>query len=686
MASRTRIKLSEEQSLFIKEALLGKNILVDACIGSGKTTAIQKLCNKYDSNKNILYLTYNKLLKIDAKTKIRKKNILVQNYHGFAYIALNKIEKKPRGQSILIQEFLNKRPKIPIYDVLIIDEYQDIYEEASELLKYIKSFNPSMQIIAVGDMEQKIYDYTILDVISFMKDFLEDYIKLEFTKCFRLSEDIASMLGRIWHKKIVGVNEKCIVEEMDINKTISLLSKQRPSDILCLGKSRGQRDILLNKLESKYPKKFNKNTVYAKISDNESSDGSAKPNSNSAIFTTYDSSKGLEKKICVLCDFTEKYWSTRMEMPNNRYEILRNIFCVAASRGKERIIFLKPNNDNDENSRTLSEKTLSTYISTNHNFKNFEMSTMFDYKYKEDIKKCFEQLKIEKIEREDTSIISINSLDGLIDLSPCIGNYQEAMFFNNYNINKAIQSKLCMEEINKQLNKPDNKYTSIEDIEYLEYITIKKVSEKYEREISSISLDEKILYMTSLDTKQERYKKQVKVPFVSEVQRNLIENRIKTLLNKNEKVQVECKIYFAFQDGEIGRFRAIGYCDVIKDDIVYELKFVSELVHEHFLQCACYMISLGLEKGILWNTKDNTMYCITIPNKKTFLDNVVRTITKGIIKEYYDPFKDIYQYDDNNKLISITSRRAIHEYRENRKQNNKNIDEVLSYSILKTFY
>ena len=38
------IVLSDEQQLFIEQAQKGRNILVDACIGSGKTTAIQKLC------------------------------------------------------------------------------------------------------------------------------------------------------------------------------------------------------------------------------------------------------------------------------------------------------------------------------------------------------------------------------------------------------------------------------------------------------------------------------------------------------------------------------------------------------------------------------------------------------------------------------------------------------------------
>ena len=38
-------RLSDEQEKFINTALTGKNILVDACIGSGKTTSIQALCN-----------------------------------------------------------------------------------------------------------------------------------------------------------------------------------------------------------------------------------------------------------------------------------------------------------------------------------------------------------------------------------------------------------------------------------------------------------------------------------------------------------------------------------------------------------------------------------------------------------------------------------------------------------------
>ncbi|WP_427902372.1 DEAD/DEAH box helicase [Mycoplasmopsis bovis] len=56
--------LTSEQQRMIDLVREGKNVLVNACIGSGKTTAIQVLCNELPKTKKILYLTYNKLLKL----------------------------------------------------------------------------------------------------------------------------------------------------------------------------------------------------------------------------------------------------------------------------------------------------------------------------------------------------------------------------------------------------------------------------------------------------------------------------------------------------------------------------------------------------------------------------------------------------------------------------------------------
>lgn len=602
MKKRDLIQLSDEQRLFLDKALTGENILVDACIGSGKTTAIQYLCCEYPETTQILYLTYNKLLKLDAKEKIKNKNVTVTNYHGFAYKMLTQVGVLP-NISDSIQQVNKLKPKIKAYDVLIIDEYQDIEQEFTNLLEYIKETNPAIQIIAVGDMEQKIYDKTILDVPAFMKKFLGNHIELTFTKCFRLSSELAEKLGRIWKKKIVGINDSCVVEEMTVAEVMSFLSKQEPKDILCLGARTGDMTNVLNMLEASFPEKFNKKSVYASIVDNDSL-GKISPKKTSAIFTTFDSSKGLERKICAVFDFTESYWDARIEKPQQKYEILRNIFCVAASRGKEHIIFVH------SGEAPLSEEKISTEPDQAKKYDDVNISELFDFKYREDIEACYDLLECSEIAVDDKTVISIKPTDDLIDLSPCIGIYQEAVFFSQdqYDVDKEIE---------------------------LYYITHKNKNK--DDDTAKLNLDEKILYLTALQTKQERYRKQVAPPFVNESERTAIIDRLSKTFTADENVQVYCEIPFYEENSEHRCFSAIGLCDVLKDETVYELKFVSELAHEHFLQCACYMIGLKKEKGILLNTRDNTCYEIRIPDREKFLDAVTTATTKRSLERYYHP-------------------------------------------------
>lgn len=598
----TEISLSDEQELFVRKALSGKNVLVDACIGSGKTTAIQQLCNRYPASKKILYLTYNKLLKLDAKTKIRMRNVTVTNYHGFAYSCLQKAGLS-YGISDLVTGFNRKNPPIPHFDVLVIDEYQDIEKELAVMLDRIKAENPGIQVIAVGDMAQKIYDKTTLNVADYIETLLGDHETVEFTQCFRLSEAHASMLGRIWGKDIKGVNPSCEISSMRSSDVVEFLASQNPGDVLCLGARTGDMAETLNALETLYPDKFNKYTVYASIQDNDSL-GKSEPDSSSAIFTTFDASKGLERKIAVLFDFSEDYWEVRIRKPQQSYEILRNIICVAASRGKEQIIFVTTGK------APLSERTLSTPVRSSDRFENLKISSMFDFKYKEDIDDCFSLIHAEKIDQDDSSVINIKGNDGLIDITPCIGIYQEAVFFNGYDIDHSIKFHIDSD--------PDRKIV-------------------YSDEMRNSILEQKICFSVAIDTKQNRYKSQVSVPFVSPAESAALQKRLLSKFTRDETVQVECSIDFASVPGGGQAFAARGIADVVRDDAVYELKFVSEFSHEHFLQCACYMVALDKPCGYLWNTRDNSFYKITIPDIKAFMDQVARTVTKGQVNEYNVP-------------------------------------------------
>jgi len=592
------IKLTNEQENFIKEALKGSNILVDACIGSGKTTSIQQLCNRMPKDKNILYLTYNKLLKIDAKSKIHSPNTFVTNYHGFAWTMLMRMHAQKPGISDIIQSFNDYQPALPKYDVLIIDEYQDIELELAEMLYYIKESCPGIQIIAVGDMDQKIYDKTTLAVKPFIESFLGNHTKLTFSYCFRLNKDYAGMIGQIWNKPIYGTNEELSVEILTTEKILDVLSGERPEDILCLGARTGDLPDMLNILETTHPEKFNKNTVYASIREQDSY-GKANPTEKNAIFTTYDSSKGLERNICVIFDFQPSYWETRVNKPGQKADILRNIFCVAMSRGKKRIIFAQ----NTGGEQILDPLTLCSVETQHTAIDNQNISEMFDFKYKEDIEDCYNMLDIKEIPMEDRSLINVKTHDGLIDLSPCVGIYQEAVYFNGFDIRKQYD---LFNEVNRDIQ-----------IKFDENKTI----------------EEQILQLIAYNTRQNRYVDQVKPEFVTEEQKQKITDRLSTQLSRNEEEQIGCGIDVASwkDNGDLHEFSMIGYADVIKGKTVYELKFVSEITHEHILQCACYMAAQNLKRGIVWNIYDNKMLLVNLKNRNKFIKQVVNTVSKGEI-------------------------------------------------------
>lgn len=586
-----KLRPSIEQKEFIQLAKQGKNVLVDACIGSGKTTAIQKLCDSLPDSKCILYLTYNKLLKLDAQDKITRDNIMVQNYHGYAYFALQNAGISA-GVSDLIQTFNHYKPRFIDVDILIIDEYQDIDSEISILLNIIKSQNPKMQLIAVGDMEQKIYDKTTLDVSSFIDQFLDNYVRLEFTQCFRLSKDYAAKLGRIWNKEIVGVNPDCEIKTMNISEVVSFLATKNPAEILCLGARTGVMAKTLNTLENDYSSIYNKHTVFASISDHNKS--AISPSASSAIFTTFDSSKGMERDICVVFDYDGAYWENRLHKPQQSYNILRNIFLVAASRGKRQIIFV------NNGRRLLDEETLSDNREPHTSFNDTSMADLFAFKYKEDVEKSYSLLNIKALPAPDNNydIIDIKMNDGLIDLSPCISTYQTAAYFNGYDIDTVL------------------------DLLYQQIYHIKLPA--YQK---AQIIDKKVLLDTSLRTGQKRYIQQVDVPWISNEAEKALFNRIQTRLSQSESAMIPSTINFS--DNGKPLFSAQSYGDAIKDNVLYNLVFTDEISHEVMLETACTMIGADCTEAVLWNIRDNTSYQIRVNNPNEFLTSVLHTATKG---------------------------------------------------------
>ena len=591
MKGEAWMELTQEQKDIIKTAMTGKNLLIDACIGSGKTTILQLLCNGF-TGKRVLYLTYNKLLKLEAKKKIVGTGKMVTNYHGFAYMLLQRAGIKS-GQSDLIRTLIKNKPKvlIPNYDVILIDEYQDIDQEISEMLTMIKKKNPTAQLIAVGDMAQKIYDFTTLNVKPFMKKFLGDYELMSLTTCFRLSAAHAKTLSSVWNKQINGVNPEYIIKTISLQQAIKIAAATEPHDILCLGARTGQMVRFLNELEANHPDIYNKRTVYASIRDSEGG-ASLSPADDVAIFTTFDASKGLEKEVCLLFDYTLDYYETRASKNGVKYEILRNIFCVAASRAKKAVYFIKNAKD-----QQLTFKHLATPFETKQGRETYNISEMFDFKYKESVDACMKWLECNPIPVNDSSIIPIIDADYNIDLMPCVGIFQEILYFKQFNYERAV---------NQYRNTSDSQWSIVDEI-------LKLPEPK--------DITGKTLYITAAMTLHMRYVNQVVEEFITDDGIKALYNRLSEELRQDEAVQIKCDINRA-------NLKAKGLCDVLIGDVAYELKFVQELTNEHYLQLASYMYALEAERGILWNTRTNEKIEVRIKNKEAFINSVEKAVNK----------------------------------------------------------
>lgn len=609
------ITLTDEQQFFIDRALAGKNILVDACIGSGKTTTIQKACEAL-SPKRVLYLTYNRRLYDDACKKIHDNNTTIATFHRFAAQCCFGNGIEATSMNTVCRQFAQNVNHIPKYDVVIVDEYQDLREDTAGVLNAIcrisydeyDGFVP--QFLIVGDMQQKIYDTSSFKADEFIQQLFgiiknDEYMR--FTKCFRLAPSYAAEIGQAWGKSIVGCNPNCSVEIIDSMRHLANIVKgYEPNEILVLGgkMSWGARTQLQNMLEEMYPNKFNKNTVYASM--DEQDEMQSFDTSDAAIFTTYDSAKGLERRVCVVCDFTPKYLDARQKHSVSR-QVLKNIFLVAASRGKERILFYQGERDEILDFKTVGKITGDMPI----DMKPAPISRAFEHKYEEDIRDCMDFLKVEQI-RGPGKVIKATKSEGFIDLSPCVGIHAQATFFEDFDIDAIINRDL-IDARNKGLKLPDYR--------------------------TDWSLQKKILYYTAMESGQLRYLRDIKKKYVSKASDQAIHKRLSEAFDGTEAVELPCQITFqntkeADTGTRIGDKTLTGRCDAFTHDgELYELKFVDTISSDHQLQAVLYSIAFGVDHAIIWNLQDDVKLSVSIEPEKIsdFLQCVCKCISKDML-------------------------------------------------------
>lgn len=611
------LNFTDEQQAFLDAARDGFDALVDACIGSGKTTAIQAACGVLaGQKKKVLYLTYNRRLLEEARKRIDPHDADVETFHSFGGRMLNMARVYAGSEREVPALFAQRLKKVYRYDAVIVDEYQDLSEDLKDMLWHIvrmsvNNYKFAPQFLIVGDRDQKIMDHTAIDAPACVRELMgflsmvhgREHKEILFTRCFRLSADYAAKIGQAWGKSILGMNPSCELKRMDLAKCALFLSQYDPKDILVLGNnmSWGTRVELQNMLEARWPDKFNKNTVYSSITDRDG-DRRGLDTSECAVFTTYDSAKGMERKVCVMCNFNPGYLDARMKHQTDR-GVLKNLFLVAASRGKDYNIVLAGRSDEVLSFSRISEIDGDVPIDMRPDY----ISAMFDFKLKEDVDKCLELVSVSSVQEPGNEIAAV-STSGQIDLSLCAGYYAQAVYFDNYDIDGAIddawQERAAKGNFPK-LPVPGGKWP----------------------------LWKKVLYLSALVTGQERYFRQVDEPYISQEASDALCMRLSERLSKDDMAEAGCQCVFRglrdIATGKPGGDKIVtGRMDVVRNGMPWALKFTQALKAEHILQAAMYAVCAESESAALWNLRTDELLDVQVPDRQAFLSAVLSCISK----------------------------------------------------------
>jgi hypothetical protein len=200
---------SQEQQLIIDEIINGKNVVVDACAGSGKSTTILS-CAIHLPHKKILQTTYNNQLRQEVKEKIQEldlKNIEVYTYHSIAVKYYFSEAFDDNGIRKILRENMIPINTLSSIDLLVLDECQDMtFLYFQFMVKFTKDMGNPLQLLILGDKMQGIYSFRGANSVflTSAKELWEDHpllISPEFISCslhtsYRITEPMSDFVNQ----------------------------------------------------------------------------------------------------------------------------------------------------------------------------------------------------------------------------------------------------------------------------------------------------------------------------------------------------------------------------------------------------------------------------------------------------------------------------------------------------------
>ena len=153
---------SDEQQDIIYSVAEGKNVVVDACAGSGKSTTVLS-CAKALPSLKFVQITFNKMLQEEVKhsvDKLQLENIQIFTYHGLAVKYYNSSCHNDMGIRRVLTDKADPRVSITPFQVLVLDETQDMTKIYYDIIwKFLIDMKGPIQLLILGDEKQALYEF-----------------------------------------------------------------------------------------------------------------------------------------------------------------------------------------------------------------------------------------------------------------------------------------------------------------------------------------------------------------------------------------------------------------------------------------------------------------------------------------------------------------------------------------------
>ena len=448
---------SDKQKRVLKYTKKGRNIIVKAVAGAGKTTTILHV-GKDNNEKKIGVITYSARLK--AETKDRLKEFDINNTDIFSYHSFCK-KSYDNSDGLLTDDDINRilkenLPKIDFtsYDILIIDECQDMtplyYMIVKKIIKDNYRYdmesecnvNILPQMIILGDERQSIFkhngsDHRYLNKVLVKQLFKNSLIwkELHLDESFRVPRMVTDFINNcLFDEEIITSNKISITEKPryviaqpysdhcndildEVRYYLDLGYKNEDIFILAPSIKKGSKSPIAS-LSRRFSDLYNKGDKRFRqfIPNDEEAILTENVLKGKLVISTFHQVKGLERKVVIIFNFDDSYFKfykkdlCPYECPNEIYvAVTRTLERISLIHNYESDYFPFINKDNISTyCDVIKKRTLSIKKNSRDDKDKYAVTDLIKHLPFDETNKIHNVLySIEKVEREEREKLKI---------------------------------------------------------------------------------------------------------------------------------------------------------------------------------------------------------------------------------------------------------------------------------------